>query len=880
MDNNLGHTVEEDLYTDLPFKPLQLRLLTLLPAQNETYRIECSLENFPMAPGPWESLSYTWGTGTETEEIWINGLDRLVTSNLAAFLRRRRDQTVSVQLWIDAICINQADPKEKEQQVPLMGMIYAASSLLNIWLGPEHNDSDIAMDELLCLGSGSPYEKMPILSGRTLKALEALLNRPWWSRVWILQEVLFGAMGIKLGRARVWCGSKSVSWINVTVAAVRIQSHKDDMRQYFPAIENILCLESLRDQAQNLITATNPIVEWEAILDLVTRFRRFQATNPRDKIYALLGMIFKQSGRPSRAIQPSYTSSVKDVFTSFAVDMLQKSSDLRILRQCSSAMIEGLPSWAPDWSCHTSTLPLPNNSSVGVLNVPWWTQSFKDFDDSGQSLDMQGVRSLKLAGYSANEEERRQEELRRIEHLRLASGGIRVVQPDDRLPKALKTLRPEMQQSVRNLIASKSLVVFDLDEGLYGNDLGQTGSEGLSKGSDDHDAVKAVRSGEEETRRRVNLGVLDALSLAGQPFAAAAQTKPKFLVDLATKTLSAQGILWDVIAENGCVFPESVDADWQDATRFMVNVGICKKMALENKAAANNYSSPEEIHEAFWLNLFAGQTLRRGAFGKMEDMRLQMEFDRWLPEIPEHWQLTEPRVTVTSNGRLAVADFVNRCGPALKKHIQSKLGDGDEIEFDMLGVEMHQSLLPKEWSDDDINSYQKQFNQLGMLWKEQPYDLYHLPFSLPNTIPDPYWKVRAHEDRLALLKNSTNPTSPFGFFSAAMGTQELRDIAELEWKKSVSTVPVGTLPPRMEKYALGRRFFISKKGSFGLAPKEARAGDRVVVLLGLDVPLICRKFKDSGYKVIGESYVHGIMEGEVIKQWESGHIEAGQIRLR
>src|SRR5262249_55502882 len=152
----------------------------------------------------------------------------------------------------------------------------------------------------------------------------------------------------------------------------------------------------------------------------------------------------------------------------------------------------------------------------------------------------------------------------------------------------------------------------------------------------------------------------------------------------------------------------------------------------------------------------------------------------------------------------------------------------------------------------------------------QPYDLYHLPFSLLNTIPDPYWRVRAHDDNLALLKNREYPKSSEFFYATKdplCNTQDMKEIVDQGMKNSVGAVPSGTLEPGVEKYALGRRFFVTKGGYFGLAPKEAERGDEITILLGLDVPLICRRNGDSTYKVIGESYVHGLMEGELIKKW-------------
>ncbi len=95
----------------------------------------------------------------------------------------------------------------------------------------------------------------------------------------------------------------------------------------------------------------------------------------------------------------------------------------------------------------------------------------------------------------------------------------------------------------------------------------------------------------------------------------------------------------------------------------------------------------------------------------------------------------------------------------------------------------------------------------------------------------------------------------------------------------------------IEIFALGRKFFISKKGYFGLGPPGAKKGDRIAVLLGNDVPFILRRRgelgekqdtgKDCrGWEVIGETYVHGIMKGEVVRQWEMGYLETSKIMLQ
>jgi hypothetical protein len=76
-----------------------------------------------------------------------------------------------------------------------------------------------------------------------------------------------------------------------------------------------------------------------------------------------------------------------------------------------------------------------------------------------------------------------------------------------------------------------------------------------------------------------------------------------------------------------------------------------------------------------------------------------------------------------------------------------------------------------------------------------------------------------------------------------------------------------------------RRFFITEKGYLGLGPGYMELGDQVTILFGGETPFILRKFEDH-FKLIGESYIHGIMEGEVIQLWEAGELEEQWFEIR
>jgi hypothetical protein len=155
------------------------------------------------------ALSYTWGTLEKTASVIIEGHQFPVTQNLEAALRRMRrwrmettgNSIARAYWWIDAICINQADDLERNQQVALMTRIYKKCSGVQVWLGEEADNSAMAMslDNKLdtrtpSRGPGEPRLVYPEVSTEEKimhwEALITLFQRPWWERVWIRQEVV------------------------------------------------------------------------------------------------------------------------------------------------------------------------------------------------------------------------------------------------------------------------------------------------------------------------------------------------------------------------------------------------------------------------------------------------------------------------------------------------------------------------------------------------------------------------------------------------------------------------------------------------------------------------------------------------------------------
>lgn len=106
-----------------------IRLLCLLPNEDEAAPIQCRLHNYPLrklekGPQPYEALSYVWGDSGMHKSVLIDGYTVPVTMNLYAALSRLRDRTFERIIGADSVCINQADEREKERQIPLMSRIY------------------------------------------------------------------------------------------------------------------------------------------------------------------------------------------------------------------------------------------------------------------------------------------------------------------------------------------------------------------------------------------------------------------------------------------------------------------------------------------------------------------------------------------------------------------------------------------------------------------------------------------------------------------------------------------------------------------------------------------------------------------------------------
>ena len=280
----------------------QIRLLALRESRNQDEPIECELYSCELDNTlPYEALSYVWGDSHITRVISLQGSTFRVVENLYNALRRLRQRRTNRILWVDAICINQNDIVERNNQVRRMGDIYAKAESVVIYLGEATKATDQSMDYLMQIEERGisqipPTVKLSEVTGREddlrLEGFRDILSRPWFQRVWILQDV-FNARA-----AVVHCGSKAVSSKTFARASELLLDKTDRPSQH---VLDLMPGSRRDDRAASKFQ----------LYDLLQRFQHAKATDSRDKIYAFLGMV--DDGYSKMTILPDYSMSQKDL---------------------------------------------------------------------------------------------------------------------------------------------------------------------------------------------------------------------------------------------------------------------------------------------------------------------------------------------------------------------------------------------------------------------------------------------------------------------------------------------------------------------------------------------------------------------------------------
>jgi hypothetical protein len=263
------------------------------------------------SPLRYEALSYVWGTEKARQPIKCHGYDVPITQNLEHALRALRHPTLIKPLWVDAVCINQQDLDERVRQIGYMRLVYRHAGRVVVWLGPSNpvTERALARARELC-----EYEA---LLRKTLHDSAGPTTQPGQIRVQILGMMLeelrtdaaaqSGSDLIKLLESpyfeRVWCIQE--------VASSRecICKSGDAEFDFFDLLSLTRMVNEFQGQNKKPMS---PLRFWHFVykqrnrvpdkhgveiegavgnmLFALMNMRNFQATDPRDRLFAIFGI--------------------------------------------------------------------------------------------------------------------------------------------------------------------------------------------------------------------------------------------------------------------------------------------------------------------------------------------------------------------------------------------------------------------------------------------------------------------------------------------------------------------------------------------------------------------------------------------------------------
>lgn len=275
-----------DAYTQapLPLDSQAFRLVELQPC-GPTDFIKCRLRSYPLHKSPpYIALSYRWGRNKRHDDIELNGMLFPVGRSLWTFLNRMRLRGQFGLFWIDAICIQQSSTDERNHQVQAMGHIYRNAESVSVWLGETNkgSQSDTAMRLMAKYCRFRSPEQVGLLS--------AFCENEYWTRIWIIQKV------VSAKEITIYYGSRELSWNQFQGAYEALLDRFNDrslMGDYLPEPRLGLLLNELRRSPVFNVLELRTKLRSEpcSLARLIYNLcRGYEATDVRDKIYALLGL--------------------------------------------------------------------------------------------------------------------------------------------------------------------------------------------------------------------------------------------------------------------------------------------------------------------------------------------------------------------------------------------------------------------------------------------------------------------------------------------------------------------------------------------------------------------------------------------------------------
>ncbi|CAM1507403.1 Fc.00g070440.m01.CDS01 [Cosmosporella sp. VM-42] len=384
------------LYEYSPLKQSEIRLVRV--RANEQGELYATLEHVTLNfddPIAYSALSYVWGNAAITLPLPCEGKTLNITTTLHEALREAIKFDSNNGLWIDQICINQNNLDERSTQVKMMNMIFEKAETVIAWLGPATSSTALTIDFISKVGAIAlpkttdifraeaypddrerieTYENITIEESKQLgisfedeepwAAFSDFFDRPWFQRIWIVQEILPARKAIFL------CGANSIEWTVLNAAAqwyhykaaLVSKSHQRivDGISLTVAMNIPWCARYGSEFHKDLFgQKTHATFKWP-LRSLLEQFRPRLATEPKDKVYALLGVSEMGTEFSGQGVDftVDYSQSLREVFALATKAMICSGDvaedNLDIIMAARRRSTEAdWPSWVPDWRSET-----------------------------------------------------------------------------------------------------------------------------------------------------------------------------------------------------------------------------------------------------------------------------------------------------------------------------------------------------------------------------------------------------------------------------------------------------------------------------------------------------------------------------------------------
>ncbi|KAI0110938.1 HET-domain-containing protein, partial [Nemania sp. FL0031] len=386
-----------------------IRLMKVMSRPQEPVRI--SLREVDLSRRPrYRCLSYTWGDpldrslsssndsllmSSERDKYVKNEEDGSVirvTENLLDALHqisRIQESKAEGQVsswWIDAICIDQEDAEERSSQVSVMDIIYQRAVGVLIWLGKEDRRTPGAIKIMKSLARVSPdltkmsrrFRSFNTDSSEIFDSLSRLcedlgiegvcpqdllpyamfLQRKWFTRMWVIQESFFSAA------TTVFCGEREIQWTTMQESSrvlaqtgmdTLLKAYVSNMEHYSLDVDTVKLPDNRLGNQLIFGSLQRANGETIGLGRLLYYSRSFEASDPRDKVFAILGLWrYTRNNRAGQMdIRPDYHKDVSEVYVEATTVAIHESGNLDILSLVDGTRREGtsrLPSWVPDYS--------------------------------------------------------------------------------------------------------------------------------------------------------------------------------------------------------------------------------------------------------------------------------------------------------------------------------------------------------------------------------------------------------------------------------------------------------------------------------------------------------------------------------------------------